>query len=161
MLAPIAIGAQKVGVPSPPAVPGYWIVVLDSSSLAVVYNQLQTSYDTAPNLGQYNSDGYILIVAAVAQTLNLLPQGDFAAFLNANGADTQLARLEQINDQFGCGTVGNFSYILVSVLGDQSGTPGIEASSIDYANNQGAILTASLIGTVINGQTVYSPFILE
>lgn len=157
-LAPIAIGSAKVGNPQY-GTAGYWIVVLDSSTLAVVYNQLQTSYDTAPDLGQYAGDGYILIVAAVAMTLNLVAQGDFYNFLIANGAGDELNRLEQINNQYGCGTVGSFGYILVSVLGQSEGVPGLEMSTIGE-NNQGVIMTASLVGTVINGQTIYSPAML-
>lgn len=161
-LSGVAMGTQSFGPPGNPTPAGYWILVIDRTALKVVYNQVQTSYDTAPDLGAFNTDDYFMIVAAIAVTLNNIPQGDFFTFLNANGAGPQLARLEQINTQLGCGTVGSFSYVLISILGlGQEALPGIEVSSIDNFNTKGVIVTASLIGTVVNGQTIYSPVILE
>ncbi|HJT98482.1 MAG TPA: hypothetical protein VJ696_09225 [Rhodanobacteraceae bacterium] len=156
----VAIGEQSYGPPSVTA--GYWLVVVDRVTLNVVYNQVLTSYTAAPNLGSYNTDGYFMVFTTIAGTINTLPQGDLYNFLIANGAGKQLSRLEQINDQIGCGAISGFGYSLISVLGlGANPPPGIEVSTVDTSNLQGVIVTASLIGTVVDGQTIYSPVILQ
>jgi len=157
----VQIGEQSYGPPNS-GTAGYWILVVDRVALKPVFNQVQTSYDTAPNIGAYDPDGYFMIVSAIGVTLNNAPQGDFYNFLVANGAGMQLSRIEQINDQIGCGSIGSFGYALISVLGLGSDPPpGIEVSSINNTDLLGVVVTASLIGTVVNGQTIYSPVILQ
>lgn len=134
---------------------GYWFVVLDRSNLNVVYNQLQSAPNVAPNLGAYNSSNYILIVATLGVGLNNQPQGDLFNFLDLNGAGQQLRRVEQIAVQFNCGSLGTFGYALVGVLGNQN-QPGFEASQIATAG-VGPILTVQLMPFQVNGQTMYTP----
>lgn len=134
---------------------GYWFVVIDRSSLQVVYNQVQSSANTAPNLGSYNTSDYILIVATLGVGLNNQPQGDLFKLLDLNGGGLQLRRVEQIATQFNCGSLGTFGYALVGVLGNQN-VPGFEASMIGLPG-VGPILAVQLMPTTIAGKTVYTP----
>jgi hypothetical protein len=153
--ASIAIGTNVMQKQLPPGPGNYWFVVIDRSSLAVVYNQVQTSGTTAPPLGNYNSSNYILIVATLSVGLNQQPQGDLFNFLDLNGAGRQLRRVDQIATQIGCGTLGTFGYALVGVLGNMN-VPGFEGSNV-ASNSLGPILTVQLMPTVIGGATVYTP----
>jgi hypothetical protein len=134
---------------------GYWIVVIDRITLSVVYNQIQTSANTAPKLGNYNSNDYILALATLGVGLNNQPQGDFFQFLDLNGGGQELRRVEQIATQFNCGSLGTFGYALVGVLGNQN-IPGFERSQIGLTG-VGPILTVQLLPTTIGGKTVYTP----
>lgn len=138
---------------------GYWIVVIDRSSLNVVYNQIQTSWNQAPDLGPYNTTDYILVVASLGVGLNIPPQGDFFNFLDANGGGRELRRVEQIATQFNCGSLGTFGYALVGILGNTN-LPGFEASIIGRGGT-GPILTLQLMPTTIGGKTVYTPVQLD
>lgn len=138
-----------------PSQAGYWFVVLDRTSLAVVYNQVQSAPNTAPNLGSYNTSDYILIVATLGIGLNKQPQGDLFNFLDVNGGGRELRRVEQVAVQLNCGSLGTFAYALVGVLGNLN-TPGFEASAI-AVNMVGPILTVQLMPTTIGGKTVYTP----
>ncbi len=133
----------------------YWFVVIDRRTLAVVYNQLQQSANTAPNLGSYNTSDYILIVATLGIGLNNQPQGDLFNFLDVNGAGRQLRRVNQVAEQLNCGSLGTFGYALVGQLGN-SNQPGFEASQIS-GSSVGPILTCQLMPMDINGQTYYTP----
>ena len=84
-----------------------------------------------------------------------LPQGELYDFLVANGSGSQLLRLEQINEQMGCGEIGKIAYILVNVMG--TGNPGFEENSILQQTPQGAIMTVALLPTEINGVIWYTP----
>lgn len=138
---------------------GYWFLVIDRSSLAVVYNQVQAVPNQAPNLGSFNSSDYILIVASLGVGLNNPPQGDLFKFLDLNGGGRELRRVEQIATQFNCGSLGTFGYALVGILGN-SNQPGFEASEIGRGG-VGPILTVQLWPTTINGKTVYTPVQLD
>lgn len=133
----------------------YWFVVLDRSNLNVVYNQLQSAPNVAPDLGSFNSSDYILLVATLGIGLNNQPQGDLFNFLDLNGAGRELRRIEQIATQFNCGSLGTFGYALVGVLGNQN-QPGFEASAVGIAGI-GPILTVQLMPFVVNGKTMYTP----
>lgn len=133
----------------------YWIVVLDRSNLKVVYNQLHTSPNTAPDIGSLNDSNHLLIVATMGVGLNRQPQGDFFKFLDLNGAGRQLRRVSQVAEQLNCGSLGTFGYALVGTLGDLN-TPGFEASQIT-APPTGPILTCQLMPNQIGGQTFYTP----
>jgi hypothetical protein len=133
----------------------YWFVVVDRRTLKVVYNQLQQSANSAPNLGAYNTSDYMLIVATLGVGLNNQPQGALFQFLDANGAGRQLRRVNQVAEQLNCGYLGTFGYALVSTLGDLN-SPGFEASQIG-GSGAGPILTCQLMPSDVNGQTYYSP----
>lgn len=134
---------------------GYWIVVIDRSSLSVVYNQVQASPNQLPNLGNYNTSDYLLAVASLGVGLNNPPQGDFFQFLDVNGGGRELRRVEQIATQFNCGSLGTFGYALVGILGNTN-QPGFEASQVGIAG-VGPILTVQLMPITIGGKTVYTP----
>ncbi|HPE71421.1 MAG TPA: hypothetical protein PK018_04470 [Candidatus Competibacter sp.] len=153
--ASIAIGKNVLVQQAPSSGRAYWFVVIDRSSLNVVYNQLQKAPNVAPNLGPYNSSDYILIVATIGLGLDVTPTGDLFNFLDYNGAGRELRRIEQIAQQFGCGTMGTFGYALVGVLGDLN-QPGFEASNI-AGTNVGPVLTLQLMPFVNQGKTVYTP----
>lgn len=151
----IAIG-KSILVQNPPAGGrAYWFVVIERSSLKVVYNQLQQAPNVVPNIGAYNSSDYILVVATIGLGLDVTPTGDLFNFLDFNGAGRELRRIEQIAQQFGCGTMGTFGYALVGVLGGLN-QPGFEASNI-AGTNVGPVLTLQLMPFVNQGKTVYTP----
>jgi hypothetical protein len=133
----------------------YWFVVIDRSSLAVVVNQMQNANNTAPNLGNFNTADYILIVATLGLGLDVTPQGDLFNFLDLNGGGKELRRVEQVGTQLNCGSLGVFSYALVGVLGNLN-QPGFELSTVANGN-VGPILTIQLMPTTVGGKTVYTP----
>jgi hypothetical protein len=134
---------------------GYWILVVDRSSLQVVYNQVQGSPSQAPDIGNFNTPDYLLIVATLGVGLNNPPQGDLFQFLDVNGGGRELRRIEQIAFQFNCGSLGTFGYALVGILGNTN-QPGFEASQVGLSG-VGPILTVQLMPMNIGGKTVYTP----
>jgi hypothetical protein len=149
------IGIGKNILTQHPPQRGYWFVVLDRSNLNVVYNQVQTAPNVAPNLGSYNTADYILLVATIGTGLDVQPQGDLFNFLDVNGGGRELRRIEQVSLQFGCGTMGTFAYALAGILGNQN-QPGFEASLLS-SPNIGPILTIQLMPFQVGGKTVYTP----
>lgn len=149
------IGIGKTVLTQQPQQGSYWILVIDRRNLQVVYNQLQTSGGTAPNIGAYNTTDYILVVATSGIGLNNQPQGPFYTFLDQNGGGRELRRVNQIAQQFNCGSLGTFGYALVGVLGNLD-QPGFEGSVITNPS-LGPILTVQLMPFNINGQTYYTP----
>lgn len=150
--AQIAIGNNILS--QQPSSWNYWFVVIDRRTLKVVYNELQQSANTAPNIGTYNSSDYLLLVATLGIGLNNQPQGALFQFLDANGAGRQLRRVNQVAEQLNCGSLGTFGYALVSMLGNLN-APGFEASQISGPAT-GPILTCQLMPTNVNGQTYYT-----
>lgn len=153
--AQMGIGSNVLTQQQPTGGPYYWFVVIDRYSLAVVYNQLQTQPNVAPNIGPYNTSDYILCVATLGVGLNNPPQGALFAFLDVNGGGMQLRRVEQVAQQFNCGSLGTFGYALVGVLGNQN-MPGFEASALS-TGQVGPILTVQLMPSSIGGKTIYTP----
>jgi hypothetical protein len=149
------IGIGKNILTQNPKSYAYWFVVLDRGNLNVVFNQLQTAPSTSPNLGNFNTSDYILVVATLGIGLNNQPQGDLFNFLDLNGAGRELRRVEQIATQFNCGSLGTFGYALVGVLGNQN-QPGFEASAISIGG-VGPILTVQLMPFIVAGKTMYTP----
>lgn len=149
----IAIGDQTLT--QEPKSWAYWFVVVDRYKLKVVYNQVQSSASTAPDIGSNNSPDYLLIVATMGIGLNNQPQGDLFKFLDLNGAGRQLRRIDQVAQQLNCGSLGTFGYALVGTLGDMN-QPGFEASRIS-APSVGPILTCQLMPYEIDGKTCYTP----
>jgi hypothetical protein len=131
----------------------FWFVVVNRSTLAVEYNQLQTSPNTVPNIGNLNTTDHILLVATLGMGLNNVPQGALFDFLDVNGGGAELRRVEQIGMQLNCGSLGTYGYALVSVLGNLN-LPGFEASAISTG---GPILTVQFMPTTVNGVTTYTP----
>lgn len=137
----------------------YWFVVINRSTLAVEYNQVQTANNVAPNIGNLNTNDHILLVATLGVGLNVPPQGALFDFLDQNGGGYHLRRVDQFAQQFNCGSWGTFGYALCSVLGNQN-LPGFEDSSIG-ASSSGPFLTIQLMPNTFNGQTVYTPIQLS
>ncbi len=152
----IAIGNNTLTQQPPAGGPGYyWFVVIDRSTLAVVFNQMQNAGNVVPALSQFNTSDYILIVATMGVGLDRQPQGPLFDFLDINGGGQALRRLEQVATQIGCGTLGTFGYTLVGVLGNLN-IPGFEAVALASAT-VGPVLTVQLMPTTIAGKTVYTP----
>lgn len=149
------IGIGKNILSQTPQQGGYWFVVIDRRTLAVVYNQVQASGSTVPNIGAYNTSDYILVVATMGVGLNNSPQGALFSFLDVNGGGRELRHIEQIGLQFGCGSLGTFGYALVSVLGNLD-QPGFELSQITNPN-AGPFLTVQLMPIDVAGQVYYTP----
>lgn len=133
----------------------YWFVVINRQTLAVEYNQIQTQPNVVPNIGNLNDVNHILIVATMGVGLNNPPQGALFQFLDVNGGGMELRRIEQVANQFNCGSLGTFGYALVSVLGNLN-LPGFEVSKIG-GGSVGPILTIQLMPTTVNGVTSYTP----
>ena len=149
----IAIGDKTLA--QQPKSWAYWFLVLDRRTLAVAYNQVHSSANTAPDLGSLNNSDHLLIVATMGIGLNHQPQGDLFNFLDLNGAGRQLRRISQVAEQLNCGSLGTFGYALVGTLGNLN-APGFEASQIT-APATGPILTCQLMPNDIGGQTYYTP----
>jgi hypothetical protein len=153
------IAIDKNTLTQTPPQGGYWFVVVDRSSLAVVYNQVQTANNKAPDLGKFNTSDYILIAVSLGVGLNVAPQGDLFKFLDVNGGGRHLRRVEQVGGQLNCGSLGKFGYALVGVLGN-SNVPGFEGSQISTPN-AGPILTLRLLPVTVAGKTMYTPIELS
>lgn len=138
-----------------PKTGGYWYVIIDRRDLSVVYNEVHSDFDTAPDIGSYNTTDYILAVATLGVGLNRQPQGSLFKFLDLNGAGRQLRRIDQVAVQLNCGSLGTFGYALVGVLGDLN-MPGFEGSQITNPN-VGPILTIQLKAVDVNGTNYYTP----
>lgn len=151
----IAIGKQHYTQSTPSGQGQYWFLVVDRSNLNVVYNQLQAAWDQAPPIQQYNNPNYILIVATLAVGFNHQPQGALFKFLDLNGAGRQLRRIDQLAQQFGCGSLGTFGYALVGVLGDLN-QPGFELSDVN-GPAWSPILTVQLMPFSTPSGPVYTP----
>ena len=149
----IAIGTNVLT--QQPSQGGYWFVVIDRGSLAVVYNQMQAAPNVAPNIGNFNNTNYILVVATLGVGLNNVPQGALFNFLDVNGGGRELRRVEQVGMQLNCGSLGTFGYALVGVLGNLN-VPGFEGSWL-ATSGTGPILTVQLMPIVVDGKTVYTP----
>lgn len=136
---------------------GYWFVVIDRKSLKVVYNQFSASSDKAPEIGEYDSSDYILLLSTAGLGTGEVPQGALYDFLYDNGGGRELKRIVQLNNTLGCGTWGWVSYILVGVLGPgRPGIPGIERSNIEYSS-AAIVMTAELVPMKIGDEVIYSP----
>jgi hypothetical protein len=152
--AQVAIGNDKYSTDKQ----GYWFLVVDRSTLKVVENINQTANTTAPKLA-HNTVDHILIVATAGVGLDKTPQGDLFKFIDLNGGGRELRRVEQIGRQFNCGHFGTFGYTLVGILGNQN-KPGFDLSQIS-GSGSGPFLALSLIPTIVNGKTIYSPATLS
>lgn len=157
--AQMGIGSNVITQQAQSGGPYFWFVVIDRYTLAVVYNQLQTQPNVVPNIGQWNTSDYILCVATLGMGLNNPPQGPLFAFLDVNGGGAQLRRVEQVANQFNCGSLGTYGYALVGVLGNQN-MPGFEGSAISNGVI-GPILTIQLMPSTIAGKTIYTPIQLS
>lgn len=155
----MAIGKNVLTQQHPTGGPYYWFVVINRSTLAVEYNQIQTQNNAAPNIGNLNTSDHILLVATMGVGLNMQPQGALFDFLDQNGAGMQLRHVDQVAQQLNCGAFGTFAYALTGVLGNQN-MPGFEDSVVGYGA-VGPFLTVQLMPTTINGQTVYTPIQLS
>lgn len=153
--AQIAIGQNVLTQSLASGGPYFWFVVVNRYTLAIEYNQLQTSPTTVPNIGAFNTSDHILIVATLGMGLNNPPQGALFGFLDVNGGGMQLRRVEQVATQLNCGSLGTYGYALVGVLGNQN-VPGFEGSVIGVSQ-VGPILTVQLMPTTFGGQTIYTP----
>ena len=91
--ASIAIGKNVLVQQSPSTGRAYWFVVIERSSLNVVYNQLQKAPNVAPNLGAYNTSDYILIVATLAPVNRIADAIGTDDVLVASGLRIQLAEI--------------------------------------------------------------------
>ena len=151
----IAIG--KNILTQQPSAAAFWFVVIDRTTLQVVYNQTQPASDcsTVPDLSAWNDTNHILIVNTLGVGLNNPPQGALFQFIDQNGGGRELRRVEQVGLQLNCGSLGTYSYALVGVLGNLD-LPGFEASQISQPA-VGPILTLQLLPMDVNGQTVYTP----
>lgn len=153
--AQVAIGKQHFAQQTPSGQGQYWFLVIDRSNLNVVYNQMQAAWDQAPPIQQFNNPNYILVVATLAVGFNHQPQGALFKFLDLNGAGRQLRRIDQLAQQFGCGSLGTFGYALVSVLGDLN-QPGYELSDVN-GPAWAPILTVQLMPFQVSGGVLYTP----
>lgn len=157
--AEIAIGTDKVTLPGKPSsyVGGYWVVVVDRRSLKVVYNQVLDTYDKAPDIGDYNTPDYMLLVTTMWLGTGHVPQGAFFDFLIDNGAGRELRRIVQLNHTLGCGSWATVAYCLAGVLGPGlPATRGVEMCDIG-GNNLDVIMTAELVPAQIGDTVIYTP----
>jgi len=158
-LSAVAIGKQQY---FPPTVAdnSYWFSVYDRGTLAQVFSQVQVgNADSVPAdlSGKFNTPQYFLVVATRTLYSAYVPAGALHAFLVDNGASVALKTLTQVYQQLGCGSLGIVSYGMAGVLGPGStGHPTVEASTI--STNVSQYLEATLVGTPVNNQVLYTPF---
>lgn len=132
----------------------YWAVVVDRTSLKVVANFTFSDNSTVPSqLATYqNNAQYLLILSTMQLTSTNLPVGALYDFLVANGAGTELQRLEQIYAALNCSTWGNLGYVLVTILDN---TP----DGIDYSGyyDNAFVCTLQLEPTQVGSGILYTP----
>ncbi len=171
----IVLDGKGLPRPTPVKAANYWFVVLDRSTLDVVYNIQQASNTDVPSgLTQYDDTSHILIVATLSLYNTAVPQGDLFTFLVDHGGGSTLRRLEQIGVQLTCTEVQYLAYSLVSVLGtDDLGfetmamsgnvTVWYDAGQSEYygrTTGPGAILTLLLMPVDVDGTTMWTPITL-
>lgn len=132
----------------------FWFVVIDRSTLEVVYNQMQTDPSTAPDLGKFSTPDYVLAFASLGMGLDRQPQGALFTFLDQNGAGRELRRIDQVASQLNCGSLGTYGYALVAPLGNTNPS-GFELSQLSTEN--ATVLTVQMMPTTISGKTFYTP----
>lgn len=146
---------DKGYVPQPAdAKNAYWFVVVDLESLDVVANEISKADDSVPaSVNQYaDNPKYLLIVATSGLRSDRVPQGALYTFLKSAGSGPKLEAAEQISEQLGTGTIGNFCYILAATL-DPEDLPGFEEFS--YTNMR--VMTFALMPVTVDGTTTYTP----
>jgi len=154
--AKIVLGSESVQIPQK-KMNSYWIVIVDRSSLKILYNKVITDSDAAPDISGFDKDENMMIVAAIGLGTGYVPQGAFYDFLYQAGAGAGLRRLVQVNQQIGCGEIGWLGYILVGLLGPgRPALPGIEMAEVTY-NGAGPVMTVELVPTEISGSVIYTP----
>ena len=115
---------------SPGAYDFYWLVVVDRKTLKVVANAVTENQGVVPaEVKKYDgNNAYILVATSFQMTCKNRPTGELDTFLKANGADIKYKALQQIAGLGGPQQdARQFNYLLVSIMGQQS---GIEAHSI-------------------------------
>lgn len=132
----------------------FWVVVVDRSTLNVVYNQMQTDPSTPPNLGNFNTADYVLAFATLGMGLDRQPQGNLFDFLDKNGGGRELRRVDQVASQLNCGSLGTYGYALVATLGNTN-PRGFELAQL--STMQATILTVQMMPATVNGKTFYTP----
>jgi hypothetical protein len=137
------IGEQSYRPPNPQA-NTYWFSVHDRASLNQVASATTTNYLEIPKeIASYlGNKQFLLLVSSFALSTLKVPQGNLYAALLANGAGSGLRRLEQINNQLGCGEFGWVGYVLVSAMG---GGPSFEDTSINWSTGAGPVVTLQLV----------------
>jgi hypothetical protein len=137
----------------------YWFSVYDRYTLQQVFSVVQVAdADTVPAdlAGKFNTPQYMLAVTTQNLMSSFVPAGPLHAFLVDNGASVALKRLTQALLQIGCGSLGYVSYSMVGVLGPGTPThPRVEASIM--ASSDTMYLEATLVGTQVGSQTLYTP----
>lgn len=153
----IMLGRDPVPVPGedPGPIGSYWFTVLDRRTLKVVFSQMSATYDTAPDIGSYDTRDYLLIVTTWNLGTGHVPQGALYDFLYDNGGGRELKRVVQLNNTLGCGTWGWVTYVLVGVLGP--GRPSIESIEGSSILGETIIVTAELVPMEIEGVVYYFP----
>jgi len=143
--------------PNSQKVPGnsYWFLVLDRFDLNNVLVDLITDSfkDVPAEVVKYNDSRYMLIVATKVLVTYHVPQGPLRDFLAKHGAGDNLNRLEQLNLQIGCGSLGKFGFAMVCVLGDSD----VGFSTASIGSMERCYLTLSLQPTQVDGKTMYTP----
>ena len=154
----VAVVGGTTYFPNPYTNNSFWFLILDRTTLQVVFNVVQQSNTTLPaGIEQYNDPRYLLIVATTSLSTLRVPQGPLYAYLLDNGASAALKRLEQISAQLNCGEIGTLAYCLVDILGESSSL-GLEAGAYDGI---GPVMTLQLMPVVTSGTTYWTPITLS
>jgi len=134
---------------------GYWMVILDRSTLKVLENFYFSDNDQVPHqLKPYlNNPDYLYILNTEASYANQLPVGPLYQWLLKEGAGPGLKRLEQTHAALNSGAFAQFSYILVDAMGPASHN-SIEQATTGF---DASYLALELQPFSINGKIIYSP----
>lgn len=110
--------------------PWFWYVVISLKDLSVVANEASESATDVPAdiLAYQGKPGYFMFFITNSARGYTIPQGGVADFLAKTGAGGQLARMEQLVEQLGTGTLTYYSYILGATT-DTGDAPGFESAS--------------------------------
>jgi hypothetical protein len=157
--AQMAIGKNQIPLPGQPSgvTGGYWVVVVDRTTLHVVYNKIVETSDKAPDIGKYDTPAYLLFITTMWLGTGFVPQGALYDFLMDNGAGRHLKRVVQLNNTLGCGNWSTVAYCLAGVLGP--GVPamgGVELGDI-ATGDVAIVMTAQLVPIQVGSTVLYTP----
>lgn len=144
--------------PNPYTNNSFWFLIIDRTTLQVVFNVLQQSNTTLPaGIEKFNDPRFLLIFVTISLGTLRVPQGPLYAYLIENGAGVALKRLEQISAQLNCGEINALAYCLVDILGEATSL-GLESGAYD---GMGPVMTLQLMPVVAQGTTYWTPITLS
>jgi len=138
---------------------GFWMIVLDRTSLKVAANFTFTDATTVPSqIGPYASDSnYMFVLTTQSAWSTKVPTGNLYQWLIKEGAGPALKTVEQAYEALNCSGFAQYCYTIVDVFGPNQG------NTFDaYALEEKVLFSAlELQAFTVNGKTLYTPVALS